>query len=60
MAEVQTCPADREGPKGLNGESPTSTNGAGEVEQHSLSHRQQGDLVQCWLLGIWNDWTPKG
>ena len=57
---MQTCHADRQGHKGLNGESPTSTNGAGEVEQHSLSHRQQGDLVQCWLLGIWNDWTPKG
>ena len=60
MAEMQTCHADRQGHKGLNGESPTGTNGAGEVEQHSLSHRQQGDLVKCWLLGVGDDWTPKG
>ena len=57
---MQTCHADRQGHKGLNGESPTGTNGAGEVEQHSLSHRQQGDLVKCWLLGVGDDWTPKG
>ena len=57
--EWQTWDANREDYKGLKRKWSTGTNAAPQVQQHSLPNWQHWDLVQGWLLGVWNQRTSK-